>query len=413
MSPSSFLERWNPWRGLSALPPAIWIHFTASLVNRMGTMAVPFLVLFLTRERGFSAEHAGLMLGLYGVASFICSPLLGRLADSAGHVRMMKLSLLTSGLALLAYPLAQTPGAVAAATILLAITAEAFRPASLSVLTDLAPPEQRKAAFAVNRLAVNLGMSIGPAVGGYLAEVSFPSIFRADGATSLAAMAVLVLTGFRVVEHRSAAGAGAATRSRPGWKNPNLLFFLAACVPAAAVFFQHEGAMPLDLVRDLGFAPSFFGWMFTINTGMIVLLEVRLNLATSHWPHRRSLFTGGMFLAAGFGALAFSRSGWAVALTVAIWTVGEMILLPAMSNYVAEVAPADRRGEYMGLYSMAWGVAFGVGPWLGTLVLERYGRVVLWSGAFLVAAVAAMAFSRVPSPAPAEAPASPAPIMEA
>jgi len=102
-----------------------------------------------------------------------------------------------------------------------------------------------------------------------------------------------------------------------------------------------------------------------------------------------------------------------VALTVAIWTVGEMILLPAMSNYVAEVAPADRRGEYMGLYSMAWGVAFGVGPWLGTLVLERYGRVVLWSGAFLVAAVAAMAFSRVPSPAPAEATASPAPIMEA
>jgi MFS family permease len=396
LSPAS----WNPWRGLGALPGTIWIHFTATLVNRMGTMAIPFLVLYLTREIGFAAERAGLILSLYGAGSLVFSPILGRMADRVGHVRMMKASLLSSGLVMLAYPLARTPGQIVAVTVLLAVTAEAFRPASLSVLTDIAPPELRKAAFAVNRLAINLGMSIGPAVGGYLAEISFPAIFRVDGATSLLAFAVLAVTGFKVAEHAAASGAASdGPRSRPAYRDGQLLGFLAACVPLAAVFFQHEGALPLDVVRDLGLSASFFGWMFTINTVLIVLFEVRLNLATSHWPHRRSLFVGGLFIACGFGAMALCRSGLAIAGTVVVWTIGEMILLPAMSNFVAELAPPDRRGEYMGLYSMSWGIAFAVGPWLGTLTLERLGRTALWAGAFAVAAGASLAMSRMRAPA--------------
>jgi MFS family permease len=360
-------------------------------------MAVPFLVLYLTKDVGFTAERAGLILSLYGAASLVVSPILGRLADGVGHVRMMKLSLLSSGLVMLAYPLARSVGGIALVTVALAVTAEAFRPASLSVLTDLAPPEQRKAAFAVNRLAINLGMSVGPAVGGYLAEVSFPAIFRVDGATSLLAFVVLAMTGFSVAEHASAPAPDGAPglRSRPAWKDVQLLAFLAACVPLAAVFFQHEGALPLDVVRDLGLPASFFGWMFTINTGLIVLFEVRLNLATTHWPHATSLFVGGLFLASGFGAMAFCRSGPAIAATVVVWTIGEMILLPSMSNVVAELAPADRRGEYMGLYSMSWGLAFAIGPWLGTFVLEQYGRVTLWGGTFAVAALAAIAMGRM------------------
>src|SRR5262245_30030188 len=153
---SASFSRWNPWRGLGDLPPKIWIHFASTLVNRMGTMAVPFLVLYLTKDVGFTAEKAGLVLSLYGTASLLVSPFLGKMADRIGHVRMMKASLFSSGLVMLAYPLAHSPAAIGGVTIALAVTAEAFRPASLSVLTDIAPPLQRKAAFAVNRLAINL-----------------------------------------------------------------------------------------------------------------------------------------------------------------------------------------------------------------------------------------------------------------
>jgi predicted MFS family arabinose efflux permease len=133
---SSALSRLNPWSGLGDLPKAIWIHFAATLINRLGTMAIPFLVLYLTQERGFDAAHAGLMLGVYGGTSFVVSPVLGKLADRVGHVRLMKLSLLTSGVVLLCYPLARTPAQVTVATILFALTTEAWRAARLSVLTS-------------------------------------------------------------------------------------------------------------------------------------------------------------------------------------------------------------------------------------------------------------------------------------
>jgi MFS family permease len=303
---------------------------------------------------------------------------------------------------MIAYPFARGTASVIVMTILMSVATESFRPASMAVLTDIAPPHQRKAAFAVNRLAVNLGMSVGPAIGGYLAEISFPSIFRVNGGTSILAFLVLAFTGFQVAHHRDATmGDGTSPpRSRPAYRDARLLAFLAACVPLAAVFFQHEGALPLDVVRDLGMPASFFGWMFTINTILIVLLEVRLNLQTSHWPHRKSLCIGGLFIAAGFGAMAFAHTAAAIAATVVVWTIGEMVLLPSMSNYVAELSPPDRRGEYMGLYSMAWGIAFALGPWIGTVVLERYGRVPLWGGTFVVAAAAAVAMGRMPSPHP-------------
>ena len=89
-------------------------------------------------------------------------------------------------------------------------------------------------------------------------------------------------------------------------------------------------------------------------------------LSADTWHAPAALLVG-----TGFGALAFARTPWTIAATVVIWTFGEMILLPSMANFVAEIAPEERRGEYMGYYTMAWGIAFSFGPGLGTLVLDR------------------------------------------
>jgi MFS family permease len=119
-----------------------------------------------------------------------------------------------------------------------------------------------------------------------------------------------------------------------------------------------------------------------LNTVLIVFLEIPLNLATSGWPHRHSLVLGALLLAAGFGALAFATTARTILLTVAIWTFGEMILLPASAAYVADLAPADRQGDYMGAYYVAFGLALAVGPWAGTLFMERFGAAALWAAVF-------------------------------
>ncbi|HEX8185666.1 MAG TPA: MFS transporter, partial [Blastocatellia bacterium] len=129
---------------------------------------------------------------------------------------------------------------------------------------------------------------------------------------------------------------------------------------------------------DLKLSESAFGLMFTINTVLIIFIEVPLNTAMAHWPHKHTLSLGALLFAAGFGALALASGVVSVAATVVVWTFGEMILFPSGSAYVAEIAPAAQVGEYMGVYVMTFNAALILGPWLGILVLEHFGAVTLW-----------------------------------
>lgn len=392
----------NPWRGLRGLPIEVWVVSATTLVNRMGTMVLPFLVLYLTRHLGYDARVAGAVVAVYGIGGLVSSPFSGRLCDRMGALRVMRLSLFLSGSLLLLFPLVRRLELVFALTALWAVVGEAVRPASLSALTGSIAPEQRRAAIALNRLAINLGMSIGPAAGGFLAMLSFPLLFVVDGATSLLAALVLAVTLWRIGPRLRAAEAGeaasghAARSSVAGvLRDRGMLAFLFALLLVGVVFLQHEAAMPLFLVRDLGLPESFYGMLFVVNTLMIVALEVPLNLAMSHWSHRRALVTGALLCAAGLGMLAFATGPWSVTSTVVVWTFGEMVFFPVSATYVADVAPPSRRGEYMGAYSTAWGLAFTLGPWLGTVVLERWGAPTLWGAVFVLGVAAAAVMSRV------------------
>ena len=390
----------NPWKGLGQLPRPVWIVFAATLVNRAGTMVLPFLVLYLTRERGFTASQAGFVLASYGVGALIIGPLGGRLCDRIGAIHVLEASLLSSGVVVILLPLARGYVAIVGIVLLWALCGEASRPASLTVVTDLAPPGQRKTAVALVRLAVNLGMSIGPAAGGFLSMVSFPTLFVVDGATSIAAGGLLAASRWKKRAGMASAGTAlTAEQASPTRRNPladrHLVYFLIAMVPVVMVFFQNQAAMPLHLVHHLHMPPVAFGLMFTLNTVMVILIEVPLNAATSHWGHRRSLALGAFLVGAGYGGMMFAGGYVGVALTVVIWTFGEMIFLPTATTYIAEISPPARRGQYMGLFTMAFSIAFTIGPMLGAAVMERFGPTVLWAAAFGFGCLGAAMMSRV------------------
>lgn len=379
------------WLGADGLPREVWIVVLAAFVNRAGTMVLPFLVLWLTAERGLAPARAGAYLLLYGAVAIVTAPLAGRLADRIGPLRLMRVSMLLSGTAFLSFLAASSPASVAVSTGLLALVAEGYRPAALAVLTDLAPSGRERVVFSLNRLAINLGMSVGPAVGGFLVTNSFRWLFVLDGVTSLAAAGLLfALLPADLAAH--AAPPEEKTRHAAAHRDGRFLWFLLAFVPTGIVFFQHEGALPLHLVRGLGFRESAYGLLFSLNTLLIVLFEVKLNAATAHWTHRRALVVGSLLTGAGFGAYAIATSPWAVALATAVWTFGEMVFVPGSSAYVADAAPAARRGEYMGLYQMTFGLSFALGPWLGTLLLERAGATALWLAMLALALLSALLF---------------------
>lgn len=403
----------NPYRGLRGLPAEVWIIAATTLVNRAGMMALPFLVLYLTRHLHVSASLAGLAISAYGFGGLLTATYAGRLADRLGPFTVMRWSLGLSGVLLLLIPLAKNFAFIVALVFVWAVIAEAMRPATMSALSYAAPPERRKAAIALNRLAVNLGMSIGPAVGGFLAMVSFPLLFIIDGATSLAAAAVLAWllrkrgdfarahAELTTTAEREAVFSGASVV----WRDRTVLTFFASGILINAVFAQHQGAMPLYLVRDLGYPESFYGGLFVLNTLIIIAVEVPLNTAMAHWPNGKSTALAAVLVAAGFGGLALAQTPIPIAMTVVLWTFGEMIFYPTATAHVADLAPKGRIGEYLGAFSSTISLSFIVGPWLGVWLLDRFGAQVMWTIMLGIGLAAAWFSARARSPS-SQAPAA-------
>lgn len=392
----------NPWRGLGSLRREIWFLCLAILVNRAGTMVLPFLTLYLTVSRRLHPATAGLTLTVYGISAILVAPLSGRLSDRVGGLRIMKLSLILAGLILYIFPFVDSLPGILTITALWAIASESFRPPSMAIIGDLAGPQQRKAAFALTRLAINIGMSIGPVIGGFLAMRSFNLLFYVDGTTSLMAGILISVLPWRLDAPNSNAGGETkddkdidesavkpALRYSDVLKDRRFMFFLLAMLPVELVFFQSLAAMPLFLVRDLQMTEAGFGTLLAINTVIIILVEVPLNSAMANWPHRFSISLGALLVGLGFGALALVSNVPAAAATVVIWTFGEMILLPASSAFVSDVAPRKQSGAYMGLYTMGFSFALAIGPWLGTQILEHNGPVAVWVGTLICGCVTA------------------------
>jgi predicted MFS family arabinose efflux permease len=387
----------NPYRGLKGLPGDVWMIAATTFVNRVGMMALPFLVLYLTEYLHISAPRAGLAISGYGVGSLIVGPLAGRLADRIGPLAVMRGSLTLTGIVVLLIPLAHSFAAVLALVFVWAVVADSGRPATMAALTGSAAPEKRRAAIALNRLAVNLGMSVGPAVGGFLARVSFPLLFIVDGVTSLAAALVLSVALW-VRHHRAttdehealrAERASAFSKSSVVWRDRAALILFATSFLANIVFAQHQGAMPLYIVRDLGFLESFYGALFVLNTFIIVAIEVPLNLAMANRAHRPTIAFAVALIALGFGAMGLAHTAFGIGITVVIWTFGEMIMFPTTTAYVAQLAPDGRTGEYMGAFTSTFSLALIIGPWMGTALLDRMGGPITWLVMLVIGLIAA------------------------
>ena len=370
------------FRELRSLPRAISVVFVATLVNRAGTMALPFLVVYLTKERQLPAETAGAVLGFYGAGALLAGPLAGLLVNRVGARAVMIGSLCGSGMISMAIPWIEDEILGALVVFAWALTAEAFRPAGAAVVAEHALPAQRRTAYAVLRLAVNLGMSIGPAIAGLLATQSYAAIFVIDGATSLLAVAPLLRNRGCLASTGPGEGAHAAAGKDADLAGRGhlgeLVVHLVGVALIAVVAYQGLSTLPLYMTSTLALGEAEYGFVFALSGVLIVLFEIPLTLRLGHWTHRRLLFLGTALTGVGFAALAVSTTLFAIVGATLVWTVGEMLLGPAAAARVADLEPPRRRGLYVGLYNAVWSGAFAFGPWLGIQSFAHLGPAVHW-----------------------------------
>jgi len=393
-------------RAYAGLPRRAWILSLVELVNHSGTMVVFFMTLYLTRELGYSIIQAGQAMSAFGVGSLAGAYLGGWLCDRFGATRIQLLCL---GLAGVCYILLGQVAAFAPIIGLLFLggaAVSALHPANGTAMSQACSAEMRVKGFALNRLAINLGITIGPVAGGYLALLDYRLLFWVDGLTSLAAAVVLgVLLG------RSGAPPAAEPGPEPPplrspWRDRPFLALAACTFGVGLIFSQLMCTFPLYLNAHYRLPEHRIGLVIAVNTVLIVIFEMLLLNWLRHFHPVRMIAAGALFFGAGFALLPLGRSFAFAALTVAVWTVGEMISMPLTGSVVASRAQAANVGRYMGVFSLSFTVASIVGPALGTAVYDRHGGDWLWAGVGALAVALWLAYSRVArhfpaAPAPA------------
>jgi MFS family permease len=348
--------------GIRSLPSPVWILCAGSFVNRFGSFVAVFLVLYL-REKGYSIAEAGFIVSLYGAGNVMAAAVGGLVADRLGRRNAIAISMFSSSATLLALSQADEIVLIGVLTILAGLTGEMYRPASAALLADLVPAGQRLPAFALNRLAINLGFAAGPATAGLLADRSFTYLFVGDALTSLV-FGILALAalpeGVRTRRGEERRGEGIRTIAR----DRAFVFFLVSSILGAFVYFQSNATFPLH-VKESGLSNADYGLLISLNGLAIVLLELPFTSITQRYPAIPTLAVGSILVGLGFALNAWAESLAALAFTVLIWTIGEIVYAPVASAYVADIAPVHLRGRYQGAWGLMWGLAFMLGPGLG------------------------------------------------
>jgi len=347
---------------LRALPRPAWILCFGTFLNKFGAFVVPFLTLYLT-SRGHTVGEAGLAISAYGIGTMAASLLGGYLADNLGRRKTIVLSMFSGAAMMMLLSQARSLPAIIVLTALTGLTNEFYRPASTALLADLVPSGQRVTAFAALRMAFNAGFAFGPATAGFLAAFGYFWLFAGD-ATMSVLFGLVALVALPRGGHGQDNNASWSEALHVLHRDHKLHQLLLANFAIGLVFFQMASTFGLH-VMHLGFSAATYGAVISLNGALVVFFELPLTAITRRFSARRVMAVGYLLCGAGFALNAFAHTVSALVGCMIIFTLGEMVMMPMSSAYLANLAPPHVRGRYMGVSGLAWALALIIGPAAG------------------------------------------------
>jgi MFS family permease len=395
-------------RLIPSLPAHVWTLHAGLFVNTFGSgLVTPFLLIYLHLVRGFPLETAGLVAGTHFAVAIVFGIVGGSLVDRLGGraIGIASLALLAAGF--FAFPLVTEPWHAFALMAVAGAGRGAFWPSYSTLLAVLTPRESRHDAYAVQRVAGNLGLALGALAGGLIAttsdESTFAALFLLNGATfALFIVAFLVVPSVQPAS-RDESGAPASSYRAVLADRSFVALVVVNCVLVTAGIAQLNSVLPVFAKDDAGVSETVVGLIFVANALAIVLLQIPLSRALE--GRRRMLMLGVMAVlwAASWllvlgGGLLLPVGVAAVVLVAAgvVFAVGECIHGVVQGPLVADLAPEGLRGRYMALWLTTAQLGFAAGPVVGSFLLAR-SAVAAWTtmaAACLVAGAVATVFER-------------------
>lgn len=384
----------DSYRGLSK---PIWMLSLVILINRTGAMVVPFLSIYMTQALGFSIKETGYVLSFFGLGAVTGSWLGGWLTDKFGFFKIQAISLFFIVPMYFILPQLKTVESLALGIFFLSMISDTFRPANSVAIAYYAKPENLTKAFSLNRMAINLGFSIGPALGGILASISYYWLFYGNALGSLIAGLVFYIyfnnRKSKFPKEKTASKTeGSTTEKAPSpYKDKKILLFSLLCALYAICFFQLLTTLPLFYKEVHQMTEAGIGIILGYSGIFIVALEMLLvQIADKKMTITQILVTGAILCGLSFVMLNLNTSILMLYISMSVLCVSEILAMPFMSTVIVKNSVEGNRGAYMGLYSLSFSVAHIFSPFLGTLTVEHFGFETLWWATGILSVIVAI-----------------------
>jgi len=365
--------------GLSA---QTWLLSFIMLVNRSGTMVIPFMTLYLTdKSMGRTLSEAGIVISLFGLGSVIGAYFGGRISDRIGFHKVQLFTLFFGGILFITLGQINNYPLICVCTFALSLVNEAFRPANSSAIAFYSSAENRTRSYSLNRLAINLGWAVGSSIGGFLAAYNYQLLFWVDGLTNICAAGLLFyFLKPAKIPAKKERSEEVVPETLSAYKDKTYLWFIFLVALFAICFFQLWTTVPKFWRDELHLSERYIGFIMAINGILIVAFEMVL-IYTLEGRKKATYFIsiGLVICAFAFGCLFLPGPGKLIALLMILFiTIGEISSMPFMNSFWTARSNEKNRGQYAALYTIAWGSAQTAGPFLSSLLVDHTSFTVLF-----------------------------------
>lgn len=368
----------NSFKGLSR---EVWWLSLITLINRAGTMVIPFLSLYLTQNLRFSLENVGTIMTCFGLGSLIGTWIGGKLTDLFGYYKVMLGSLVVSGFLFIGLQYLEGFHAICAGIFVLMIVADSFRPAVFVALMAYSRPENKTRSVTLIRLAINLGFSVGPALGGIIiTSLGYSGLFWVDGSTCILAGLLLLY----ILHPKKAKIMDTVKNLRPvsAYRDFPYWIFIVAMALFGFAFVQYFSTVPIYYSKAYALGELQIGLLLALNGFLIFVFEMPLikYMEGRQWSQLGNTILGLLLVGLSFLVLNFFSWGGVLLIGMLLMTFGEMIAFPFSNAFAMARSKRGNQGEYMALYSIAFSVSHVFAHNYGMKSISNYGFGATWYG---------------------------------
>ncbi len=362
----------------SGLPRSIYVIFFARIINSMGSFVHPFLTLFLTKSIGLRIETVGLFLMMAAFSSIPGSLIGGKLSDCVGRKKIIIIFQGLAAICLIPCAFLGKSIIIPYLLILSSFFGGAAQPANSAMMADLTNTENRKTAYSLLYLGINIGFSLGPLIAGFLYNHYLKILFLGDAATTIVSLILVTMFVEETLPTKESKEEQVVTdfyneneKAQQGslisvlLKRPYLIAFATISMIYSFMYSQFGFITPMQMDKIFSVdGPKLYGSIMAINGIVVVTMTTIITALTKKLRPIFNVTLAGLFFSAGFGMLFFAKTFTVFIVSTIIWTIGEILSATNSGVYIANHTPMSHRGRFNAVIPLITGTGFAIGPFM-------------------------------------------------